>query len=250
MGGVQPVEALTVAERQALAVAEAGRRPGPRVLTDAELAALNDGRSMPSNTIRRGPDGAAGDTYSEAARRVNDWVRTGQDLDAAKLQELNRILLAGSEHASKGGVLRSQTGDWVGHGGSRPFYYAEPNRVPAYLDDFMTWYEANKSTLPPVELAAAAYQQLVRIHPFVDSNGRTTRLVMDFILQRNGYTPPVFTNVKAEAVHSTTADLAARVARGVADADTALVTPIVATPAPTTPATTRGITGGLRDQNP
>jgi Fic family protein len=32
------------------------------------------------------------------------------------------------------------------------------------------------------------HERLVTIHPFVDGNGRTSRLLMNFILLKNGYT--------------------------------------------------------------
>ncbi len=82
----------------------------------------------------------------------------------------------------------------------------------------MAWYRANQGVLPPNELAAGAYQQLVRIHPFVDSNGRTTRLVMDWILQRNGFAPATFQGIPHEAVHTSTSELVYNVDRGIAQA--------------------------------
>jgi len=39
----------------------------------------------------------------------------------------------------------------------------------------------------PVLLAAEMHERLVTIHPFIDGNGRTSRLVMNLILMRNGY---------------------------------------------------------------
>ena len=41
----------------------------------------------------------------------------------------------------------------------------------------------------PVRYAALAHYKLVDIHPFVDGNGRTSRLIMNLILLRGGYPP-------------------------------------------------------------
>ena len=40
----------------------------------------------------------------------------------------------------------------------------------------------------PVLVAAYLHDELVRIHPFIDGNGRTSRLLMNLYLLRNGYT--------------------------------------------------------------
>lgn len=47
------------------------------------------------------------------------------------------------------------------------------------------------SSVHPIALAAMAHHRLVSIHPFVDGNGRTARLVMNLILMRAGYPPTV-----------------------------------------------------------
>ncbi|MDH5723491.1 MAG: Fic family protein [Alphaproteobacteria bacterium] len=63
-----------------------------------------------------------------------------------------------------------------------------PARVPDHMEEFI----ANLTTetgIHPVELAAKAHYQLVTIHPFVDGNGRTARLLMNLILMQHGYPP-------------------------------------------------------------
>ena len=47
----------------------------------------------------------------------------------------------------------------------------------------------------PVVLAAEMHERLVTIHPFIDGNGRTSRLVMNFILLQSGY---VIANIKGD----------------------------------------------------
>ncbi len=53
---------------------------------------------------------------------------------------------------------------------------------------YFLFYDAQKNVLHPVILAAEMHERLVSIHPFIDGNGRTSRLVMNLILLQNGFT--------------------------------------------------------------
>ncbi len=44
----------------------------------------------------------------------------------------------------------------------------------------------------PIERAARLHVDFVKIHPFVDGNGRTARLLMNFDLMKSGYLPVIF----------------------------------------------------------
>ena len=46
-----------------------------------------------------------------------------------------------------------------------------------------------KTNLNPIELAAWTHAEFVRIHPFIDGNGRTSRLIMNYQLMINGFLP-------------------------------------------------------------
>lgn len=66
-----------------------------------------------------------------------------------------------------------------------------PNDVELLMDQFEDWLNSpDVIDLHPVEYAAIAHYRLVYIHPFVDGNGRTARLLMNFILMQHGF-PPV-----------------------------------------------------------
>ncbi len=67
------------------------------------------------------------------------------------------------------------------------FVPPNPAAVPAELNDFFKWYNKNKDKIHPVELAALVHLKFVTIHPFVDGNGRMSRLLMNFVLNRHGY---------------------------------------------------------------
>lgn len=53
------------------------------------------------------------------------------------------------------------------------------------------WLSAESRSLHPVERAALAHHRLVAIHPFIDGNGRTARLVMNLLLIQAGYPPTI-----------------------------------------------------------
>jgi fido (protein-threonine AMPylation protein) len=65
-----------------------------------------------------------------------------------------------------------------------------PRRVPELMQEFCTWLRV-KPPVHPVMFAADAHYRLVTIHPFVDGNGRTARLLMNCLLMSHGYPPAI-----------------------------------------------------------
>ena len=63
----------------------------------------------------------------------------------------------------------------------------QPYLVAKQMEDYFIWYDENIVALHPVELAAEMHERLVTIHPFIDGNGRTARLVMNLLLLQSGY---------------------------------------------------------------
>ncbi len=63
----------------------------------------------------------------------------------------------------------------------------QPFLVPVQMESFFIWYAENKEILHPVLMAAEIHERLVTIHPFIDGNGRTSRLLMNLYLLQNGY---------------------------------------------------------------
>ena len=71
----------------------------------------------------------------------------------------------------------------------------QPFIVPKQMEDYFIWMEENKNKLHPVILAAEMHERLATIHPFIDGNGKTSRLIMNLILLQNGY---VIANIKGD----------------------------------------------------
>ena len=63
-------------------------------------------------------------------------------------------------------------------------------KVPDLMDEFQGWLTSSTG-LHPVEFAGEAHYRLVTIHPFVDGNGRTARLLMNLLLIMQGYPPAI-----------------------------------------------------------
>lgn len=121
--------------------------------------------------------------HAEAADFILDLAARREDLSRRTLLELHALVLKtiDRQHA---GRYRSVP---VRISGSR-HEPPEPYLLDQLMEDYFRHYEQQKHTLHPVLLAADMHERLVSIHPFLDGNGRTARLVMNLILLRNGYT--------------------------------------------------------------
>jgi len=65
-----------------------------------------------------------------------------------------------------------------------------PLKVPELMAELVAWLH-RESQAHPVAVAAEAHYRLVSIHPFVDGNGRTARLLMNLLLIQEGYPPAI-----------------------------------------------------------
>ena len=66
-----------------------------------------------------------------------------------------------------------------------PFLAPEAEKITYHVDNLIFRLQIEK--IHPVIRAAEAHIELVRIHPFVDGNGRAARLVHNFYLHQKGY---------------------------------------------------------------
>ncbi|RPI74990.1 MAG: Fic family protein [Desulfobacteraceae bacterium] len=76
-------------------------------------------------------------------------------------------------------------------------YHLPPNaqKIGKLMREFVDWYYLNDKSLSVAELSAQVHYRLVHIHPFLDGNGRTARLLMNLVLIQNGYPPAVIMNL-------------------------------------------------------
>ncbi len=70
-----------------------------------------------------------------------------------------------------------------------------PGEVPAQMAAFVRWANEKRAEMHPVEWAALLHLRFVEIHPFIDGNGRTARLLMNLALISEGYGVAIIPNV-------------------------------------------------------
>lgn len=128
--------------------------------------------------------------HRDAIEYVESLV--GQDvlLSAYHVRQIHKLVLMRIDDENAGQYRRTQ----VRIAGAQHIP-PESWEVPQRMHDWEHWLNNTSLELPPVMLAAQAHHQLAAIHPFIDGNGRTARLVMNLILMRNGYPPTVIQRV-------------------------------------------------------
>jgi Fic family protein len=67
------------------------------------------------------------------------------------------------------------------------FKFPPSEKIPQLMKNLFYWYNKNKKKMHAFELAVIFSMKFVSIHPFIDGNGRVSRLLMNFILQKKKY---------------------------------------------------------------
>lgn len=75
------------------------------------------------------------------------------------------------------------------------------------ITNFFTWYNINKNHYHPAEFAARACGEFLKIHPFINNNGKISRLIMNFEMLKNGY-PLTIIDVDQKEEYQTTLEKA------------------------------------------
>jgi Fic family protein/DNA-binding XRE family transcriptional regulator len=128
--------------------------------------------------------------HQEAIGYIKHLMEKNTSLNEREVLSIHNLILRGINPEDAGRYRRVQV---MIKGSS--FMPPQPFLVTKEMEDFFIWYETHKNSLHPIVLAAELHERLVTIHPFIDGNGRTSRLVMNLILLQNGY---VIANIKGD----------------------------------------------------
>lgn len=126
----------------------------------------------------------------EAIEYIEDFIKEKKEINEADIITLHRLTLKGISNYWAGRYKISQNRII----GSK-LKTALPYRVSSEMNNLVYEINKNPKNYNPIELAAFAHHELVRIHPFVDGNGRVARLLCNLILISKGY-PPIIIRTK------------------------------------------------------
>uniref|UniRef100_A0A034VRR1 Protein adenylyltransferase Fic n=1 Tax=Bactrocera dorsalis TaxID=27457 RepID=A0A034VRR1_BACDO len=134
-------------------------------------------------------DGKSIDEHNEilgldlAMKYINASLVNKIEITLKDILEIHRRVLGHVDPIEGGEFRRTQ----VYVGGHVP---PGPGDLAVLMQHFEHWLNAEQTvSLHPVKHAALAHYKLVHIHPFIDGNGRTSRLLMNALLMRAGYPP-------------------------------------------------------------
>lgn len=126
--------------------------------------------------------------YRDAFDLVADYLGSGEPITEGLIREIHKRLVTGVRGgAAEPGRYRTIQ-NFVANSRTREVIYTPPSpaQVPPLMRELVEWLRAD-TDIHPVLVAGIAQFQLVHIHPFVDGNGRTSRLLSTLCLYRSGY---------------------------------------------------------------
>lgn len=119
--------------------------------------------------------------HKKAYAYVKKCIKNNKPLTENIVKDLHAIL---TENIITGGIYRNQEVRISGAGFTPPAGNEMYIQIKNFYEDLK--YQTN---LNAIELAAWTHAEFVRIHPFIDGNGRTGRLLMNYQLMLHGFLP-------------------------------------------------------------
>ena len=168
--------------KEALAVEflyESNRIEGNTLTLRETQLVINEGMTISGKSMREHLEAI---NHKEAILFIDDLVSQKVDLSEYTLKQIHGIVLYGIDRENAG-VYRKLP---VAIAGSKHLP-PQPYLLQDLMEDYFRFYDQEKDNLHPVVLAAEMHERLVTIHPFIDGNGRTSRLIMNLILLQSGF---------------------------------------------------------------
>ena len=121
--------------------------------------------------------------HQEAIYYLIDLVKENKPLDEKMIKDFHYLILQKANNAHEAGKYRTIPVVISGAEHQPP----QPYLVQPQMEELVRWNNAQIGISNPVERAAVLHSRFVEIHPFIDGNGRTGRLILNLELMKAGY---------------------------------------------------------------
>ena len=120
--------------------------------------------------------------HREAILFVEELVQTGEMLSEREIKLIHHLVLKNIDDQNAGSYRKANV--IISGADHTPTDFI---KVPDEMESFIKWYNNEGNKLHPVERAARVHCDFVKIHPFIDGNGRTSRFLMNLELMKSGF---------------------------------------------------------------
>ncbi|MGR3808392.1 Fic family protein [Pasteurella testudinis] len=121
--------------------------------------------------------------HQEAIYYLIDLVKENNPLDESTVKNFHYLILQKTDHAREAGKYRTIPVAISGAEHQPP----QPYLVQPQMAELIAWNAMQTDKLNPIERAAILHSRFVAVHPFIDGNGRTGRLLLNLELMKAGY---------------------------------------------------------------
>lgn len=126
--------------------------------------------------------------YKKAMDFISKYLDKDDPVTEGMIRELHKVTVQGVRGGKTNPGNYRKIQNYVVNSKTQKVIYTPPTPmdVPVLMKEFAAWLN-KPGDVSPVLLAGIAQFQFVHIHPFVDGNGRTARLLSTLILYKTGY---------------------------------------------------------------
>jgi len=123
--------------------------------------------------------------HQEAISFIEDIAKIEtKEVSLVDIKNIHHLILKGIDNKNAGSYRIQNVGVVKSDGSIHNF--AEPLKIDEKMKEFIEWLHT-QTIEEPILLAVLVHLKFVSIHPFIDGNGRTARLLMNLVLLQNGY---------------------------------------------------------------
>ncbi|MCF7970985.1 MAG: Fic family protein [Methylococcaceae bacterium] len=129
--------------------------------------------------------------HYQAIHFIRDLIKANEPFNKHSLLSIHSLILHGIDRDNAGRYR--QVPVMISGSQHTP---PQPWQIEKLMEDYFLFYQQQKTQLHPIIFAAELHEQLATIHPFIDGNGRTARLIMNLTLLQSGF--PI-TNINGDS---------------------------------------------------